>query len=117
MERIIKFRVFDKISKQMYNWSQIASISLVDFEREHYELMQFSGLYDKNKNTIYEGDILQFGNKNITQVTFENGCFSVYNEPLGWDFDSEEVPILSSNKYCEIIGNIYENPELLIEVK
>ena len=75
--------------------------------------MQFTELYDKNGKEIYEGDVLNFGNNNHVEVKFENGAFTVFSEPLGWDFDSEDIPILTDFKYCEIIGNIYENADLL----
>ena len=74
---------------------------------------QFTGLHDKNGKEIYEGDILNFGNNNHVEVKFENGAFTVFSEPLGWDFDSDDTPILTDFKYCEIIGNIHENPSLI----
>ena len=74
---------------------------------------QFTGLHDKNGEEIYECDVLNFGNNNPVEVKFENGAFTVFSEPLGWDFDSDDMPILTDFKYCEIIGNSFENPELL----
>ena len=79
-----------------------------------HTVAQFTGVYDKNGKEIYEGDILDFGNKNYVPVVFDNGCFNVFDEPLGWDFNSEEIPVKTNFNYCEIVGNIYENPELLI---
>ena len=82
-----------------------------------YEINQYTGLKDKNGKEIYEGDIVNFGNNNNAIVEFSDGCFNIFDEPLGWDFtpdyDNDYKPIKTDFKYCEIIGNIYENPELL----
>lgn len=64
-------------------------------------LMQFTGLKDKNGKEIYEGDIVKSG-ITIEKVEFEDGCFVVH------DYD-----YLHKWKHCKVIGNIYENPELL----
>ncbi len=76
-------------------------------------LGQFTGLKDKNGSELFEGDIITFGNKNNVVIVFGNGCFSVFGEPLGWDFDTENKPVLTDFKYCEKLGNIHQNPELL----
>jgi len=74
------------------------------------DLMQFTGLIDKNGKEIYEGDIINAlhpSNKMALygQVSFKNGCFKFdyINDP--WN--------LFVMKEIEVIGNIYENPELL----
>lgn len=72
-------------------------------------LMQFTGLKDKNDKPIYEGDILVWHNQtgepdsDIEPVRFEGGCFGCGNDLLG-ELDLDSI---------EVIGNIYENPELL----
>lgn len=105
--REIKFRVFDKISKQMYRWSQIASISLIDFNKEHYELMQFTGLTDKNGVEIYEGDI-------VNSSYFKKGIVVFWEN--GWYFEvsgNSHHSFNTARHSFEIIGNIHSNPELL----
>ena len=96
------------------------------------ELMQFTGLYDKNNVPIYEGDIVThstlrgngFGGSEITElilgpVIFVNGTYLV--ESVLDTRDGPITPTLSSiissfipEKYsCEIVGNIHQTPELL----
>ena len=67
-------------------------------------LGQFTGLYDKNKVPIYEGDILNFDDENWI-VSFEDGKF------IG-TFDNTSYDIFEISHY-EVIGNIYGNPDLL----
>ena len=101
--REIKFRAWDK-KDGMFN---VITISFDDDLVEHpngmmYEnckLMQYTGLKDKNNKEIYEGDIVKWYN-GIEEVFFGDGKFQagVY---------------LLDEKEFEVIGNIYENPELL----
>lgn len=144
--REIKFRVWDKKNKKMYYGDKKDEPNMIGFDGEiyvtgstgpmcdcgcsadyinwcnpgDYELMQYTGLNDKNGKKIYEGDIVrqrrflgwdkQNGEryKDIYGVVrFENGMFTcgiVDNTIIDW------------NK-CEVIGNKWENPELLKEVK
>ena len=83
---------------------------------KYIELMQYTGLKDKNNKEIYEGDILfeSFGER-YYKVVFENG--SVRAEFEG-DFEEHSFDLIDVVLHrCEIIGNIYENPELIKEVR
>ena len=122
-----KFRVFDKEKqKMMYEnsdfsdyckdewWGyeeQMALAALYVFDNpEHYILMQSTGLKDKNGKLIYEGDIVK--DINIPSyfyivVWFKGGFYlksTISNSFLVFDTTQQEV-----------IGNIYENKELLNE--
>ena len=79
------------------------------------EIMQFTGLQDKNGKDIYEGDIIPSNNnKGNHPVIFENGTFMWFGEPLGYDMGADqEDAVYPQSNWAIIIGNIYENPELL----
>lgn len=75
------------------------------------DLMQYTGLKDKNSKEIYEGDILEFsGNVVALGIVKYNENFATFqacNGNSGWLFGNE------SGTNIEILGNIYENPELV----
>lgn len=81
-----------------------------EFNCGEYELMQYTGLKDENGREIYEGDIVRHASdEGIYKVTFEDGGFYV-KSLIEYDFQTiNEYPL-------EVIGNVWENPELL-EVK
>lgn len=117
---IPKFRVWDKTDKEMYLVDEINFIrgefeSIGDgitFLRgaDEIELMQSTGLLDKNEQEIFEGDILKDGSE-YGRVVYDpdRTMWRVY----GKDFDDA----LSDWWTGRVVGNIYENPELLNERK
>lgn len=91
---------------------------------------QFTGLLDKNKKEIYEGDILRIHspenddgmgeNYEYVTVEFKNGGFVVEYDfgefdmtTIGWAIDMWEA----NSTTCEIIGNVYENIDILNSIK
>jgi uncharacterized phage protein (TIGR01671 family) len=88
---------------------------------QHYEIMQSTGLKDKNDKLIFEGDILKWQDVKvkIQKVTFdkyEDNEGWVDDVHLGYGFYSNTLPDVIK-KGGIVIGNIYENPELLKEGK
>lgn len=118
---IPKYRVWDKLNKGMYIAEQINFYN-GEFEsigdgitflrlKDEIELMQSTGLFDKNGQEIFEGDIL--GSKD----GLLNGIIE-YREDLGMWTNSlirynnfERLCNVASDR--KIIGNVYETPELL----
>lgn len=79
------------------------------------ELMQSTGLKDKNGKEIFEGDILK-SNKYITSVFYERGAYCVkFSRTPNTTVTMNVISFIEKYK-TKIIGNIYENPELL-EIK
>jgi uncharacterized phage protein (TIGR01671 family) len=125
MNREIKFRVWNKGINSMYsvygfNQRQIqwgkddgslgGSFSYGQNNKNKFILMQFTGLSDKNGKDIYDGDIvkrsLSGSNPTTTdKVYFQNGSFVIG--------EGDFIRTISSFCTLEVIGNIYENPELL----
>jgi len=102
--REIKFRAWDKDIKKML---EVNFYQYIFFQYLHYTypqdntLMQFTGLFDKEGKEIYEGDIVIEGYKG------KYGTYEVKWNVKGFNLGSED-----GDEY-EVIGNIYENPELL----
>jgi uncharacterized phage protein (TIGR01671 family) len=133
MNREIKFRAWDKIDKKMYynvgvsvNGTQVYENEFIpeniilDRGQEVLIPLQFTGLKDKNSKEIYEGDIL---NQKLEKTTEDHwtvcGSLGFYPENakiVEWDRDGWYLGswrLSGELRYLEVIGNIYENPELL----
>lgn len=81
---------------------------------EHIILMQSTGLKDKNGKEIFEGDILDYnGRKALVRWHGSYASFIYRFVDELQKRNSEWKPLYLAYMKCEIIGNIYENPDLL----
>lgn len=112
MNREIKFRAWNgkkmlepqDISQSGKYWSWLG--------KEDVQLMQYTGLKDKNGKEIYEGDILKL--YNIKKEPY-NRIVKWHVGGMWWAHENDAfyMGFYKPNENFEIIGNIYENPELL----
>ena len=123
----IKFRIWDVENKEMLKVQELdfeptfygGKIAIRPdqyndyFDTEDMILMQYTGLHDKNGKEIYDGDIVRIIVNNniekICRVEFKNGIFGV--------MFSKNKELTAFPHFCnttfEVIGNEYDNPELL----
>lgn len=144
MKNKFRYRVFDNDDKKMYDaiflnyennsveWYNDKNKKRAAFIEE-VPTVQCTGLKDKNGKLIYEGDILDLyvSSKKLYryEVKYEIGSFMLESQDEIFDFPkvwNDYVYPLSQLYYeyqneenfidqCEVVGNIYENPELLKE--
>lgn len=88
------------------------------FEFYEVELMQSTGLFDKNGKEIFEGDIVDYkGRKALVSWHGSYASFIYRFVDESHKRNAEWKPLYLAYMRCEIIGNVYENKELLEENK
>ncbi len=132
MSRIIKFRAWDTQKNKMYSAEELGQDELtinpdgrgfvnvssssqrLSQYMHHIHPLQFTGHLDKNGKEIYEGDIISTriaGEKLLVSwnKTYASFCLDrkgwLYSHWFGESCNPED---------CEVIGNVYENPELIV---
>jgi len=134
--REIKFRVWDNKRNKIIYADGMKSIELYDdgsgmirdiedkilleVGEDNPTLMRYTGLKDKNGKEIYEGDVLEWKSSNPFSINEIRRVKVTFTQALFWCIGLGGIPrfgvylgeLLAEEK-CHIIGNIYENPELL----
>jgi len=131
--REIKFRAWDIVDEVMrevlkidFDLKVVWLLKYINGEKRAYELefkdielMQLTGLHDKNGKEIYEGDIVKLfipvGKIYICIISWDK-----FNTGFMCNSIKNDLFLVASGELIrngEVIGNIYENPELLKEVK
>ena len=133
MTRELKFRAWD--GKHIYYLETMEPGNEVWIEPDVNDIMQFTGLKDKNGKEIYEGDVvlvpdtykdvvLEDGSgptepaNHLAAVVFKDGSFGVEISESGEDFKKGFYPfamveyLIGATEF-EVIGNLYENPDLV----
>lgn len=126
--REIKFRAWDKSSNIMrtditsIRYNLDGSINQIDvfegvdilFPEKEAILMQYTGLKDKNGVEIYDGDIAEcnYCTKHNLQIVYDAPQFRL--KSVGGEA-CDNAHLIRINTWLKVIGNIYENPELLEE--
>ncbi|QCD44088.1 YopX family protein [Campylobacter mucosalis] len=133
--RQIKFRAWDKENKRMLpvdymklDFGKVPYVNgetfskddgwfVYELDDDDFELMQYTGLKDKNGVEVYEGDIIRA--KFIKDGSEATGWIEYFDKDASFicHLKGGDYALLVALSELEVIGNIYENPEFLKDKK
>lgn len=130
MSREIKFRCYIKKSNKMWDAESLRNMGgfallsghlsqdflVLPYPQEDYVLMQYTGLKDKNGKEVFEGDVVEAMQEYELgeDKWYGVGKVEYYNASFIFRYEIDDSwALLTSFDEVKIIGNIYENPELL----
>lgn len=107
--KTLKFRFYDKTKKSMRYFDSIWNMPDPDYDFD--EIQQFTGLLDRNGKEIYEGDIIEPEEKGIRDSIYYQVFYCAPEFLIKDNYGI--INTFFRSWHWEVIGNIYENPELL----
>lgn len=116
--RDIKFRAWDIVNNKMLNNNDLWDIPYNEIfintpDQRALNIMHYTGLIDKNGKEIYEGDIVRHFKRDkekLLKIEISPG-YGVYAQED--DITKKLIGRSNTHLYYEVVGNIYENPDLL----
>ena len=119
--KLPKYRAWSKTEKTMSDViridflnEEVDAFSFEENETEKVEFMSSTGLFDKNGAEIFEGDILADVDESGDELVY---LYVIYKDGKFMAVESEErgyfADLVDCTVYHSVVGNIYENPELL----
>lgn len=134
MNRVIKFRGYHKVHKQMFSAEEMAKDQLtimtigsfinvsghsiaesVIFDSEVFIPLQYTGINDKDGAEVFEGDIISLPNRftnaeeHWTVEYMNEGAMFIIKREKNWK------DLIQMSAHIKVVGNIYETPELIPE--